>query len=53
MKHAYSSSSLQNLYFIKEIKRWKQANVIDAAQSEAALKQSPSDFYHPNIFIRV
>jgi uncharacterized membrane protein YgcG len=53
MKHAYSSSSLQNLYFIKEIKRWKQANVIDAAQSEAAIKLSPSDFYHPNIFIRV
>ncbi|MCE2734199.1 MAG: hypothetical protein O9302_13155 [Cyclobacteriaceae bacterium] len=53
MKHAYSSSSLQNLYFIKEIKRWKQANIISAEQSEEAIKHSPSDFYHPNIFIRV
>lgn len=50
---AYNSNWLANLYVVKEAKRWYKENILSQREFEAISQAYPSEFYHPNIFIRI
>jgi hypothetical protein len=53
MTFAYNSTWLQNLHIIKACKRWIDHELITTDQLTAIRAEHPSDFYHPNLFIRI
>lgn len=53
MKFAYNPDWLNNLHIVKEAKQWMVSGLISKEQYNAIAEQHPSQFYHPNIIIRI
>lgn len=53
MKSAYNPTWLRNLEIVKEAKSWRNHNLISPEQFKAIAEQYPSNFYHPNLMIRI
>ena len=53
MTFAYNPAWLRNLHIIKACKSWVDHELITADQLIAIRQEHPSDFYHPNLFIRI
>lgn len=53
MKFAYNPEWLQNLHIVKEAKQWMFSGLISKDQYNAIAEQHASNFYHPNIIIRI
>jgi uncharacterized membrane protein YgcG len=50
---AYNPSWVTNLSVIKEAKRWLKQNIILQDQFDVIAAAHLSEFYHPNVFIRI
>lgn len=50
---AYNTTWLRNLGIIKEAKSWSTHEIISADQLAAIKASYPSNFYHPNLIIRI
>jgi hypothetical protein len=53
MKSAYNHTWLRNLEIVKEAKSWRNHKIISPEQFKAIAEQYPSNFYHPNLMIRI
>jgi hypothetical protein len=53
MKFAYNSEWLNNIHIVKEAKQWLISGLITKEQYNGIAGQHPSQFYHPNIIIRI
>ena len=53
MRSAYNETWLRNLSIVKEAKRWKEHNIINAEQLTAIGEEYKSSFFHPNLMIRI
>jgi hypothetical protein len=53
MKSAYNHTWLRNLEIVKEAKSWRNHKIISAEQFKTIAEQYPSNFYHPNLMIRI
>jgi uncharacterized membrane protein YgcG len=50
---AYDIKWLFNLSVVKEAKRWFKDHIVPESQYKSISEAHPSQFYHPNIFIRI
>ncbi len=50
---AYNNTWLFNLTVVKEAKRWLDEKIISENSFRAIKENHPSQFYHPNLFIRI
>jgi hypothetical protein len=50
---AYNTTWLRNLGIIKEVKSWSAHEIISTKQYAAIKESYPSNFYHPNLIIRI
>jgi hypothetical protein len=53
MKSAYNATWLHNLHILKEVKQWRDQEMLSQEQVVAISQAYPSLFYHPNIIIRI
>ena len=53
MKFAYNPTWLHNLHIVKDAKQWLVSGLISKEQLDQIVEQHPSQFYHPNIIIRL
>jgi hypothetical protein len=53
MKSAYNATWLHNLSILKEVKQWRDHDMLSQEQFRAISNEYPSSFYHPNVIIRV
>jgi hypothetical protein len=53
MKFAYNPDWLNNLHIVKEAKQWMVSGMISKEQYNKIAEQHPSQFYHPNLIIRI
>lgn len=53
MKSAYNHIWLRNLEIVKDAKSWRNHKIISPEQFKAISEAYPSNFYHPNVMIRV
>jgi hypothetical protein len=53
MKSAYNHTWLRNLEIVKEAKSWRNHKIISPEQFKAIAEHYPSNFYHPNLMIRI
>ena len=53
MKFAYNPTWLHNLHIVKDAKQWLVSGLISKEQLDQIVEQYPSQFYHPNIIIRL
>jgi hypothetical protein len=53
MKSAYNKTWLRNLEIVKEAKSWRNHKIIAPEQFKAIAEEYPSNFYHPNLMIRI
>jgi hypothetical protein len=53
MNIAYDPTWLRNLHIIKACQSWADHGLIAASQLPAIRSEHPSEFYHPNLFIRI
>jgi hypothetical protein len=53
MKSAYNATWLNNLSVVKEAKRWHDDGIISSGDFSSIAAGYKSDFYHPNLMIRI
>ncbi|MCD9019867.1 hypothetical protein [Parachryseolinea silvisoli] len=53
MKSAYNATWLHNLSIVKEVKQWRDYEMLSQEQFLVISSEYPSSFYHPNVIIRI
>lgn len=53
MKSAYDHTWLRNLEIVKDAKSWRNQKIISPEQFKSITEEYPSNFYHPNLMIRI
>src|SRR6185436_3775363 len=53
MRTAYNENWLKNLLLVKEAKQWMASGIISKEQFAKIAEAFPSQFYHPNLIIRI
>jgi len=53
MRSAYNETWLHNLNVVKEVKQWQKQGIISQPQFAAIKEEYQSNFFHPNLIIRI